>query len=124
MIRNFDQAREALQQFYFQPGAHTYTLERMVQLMDHLGNPQNELRVIHVAGTSGKTSTSYFAAALLQAAGLQTGLTVSPHVVEMNERLQINGQPLPEADFCQALDAFIGLVQASKLHPSFFEVMI
>lgn len=124
MIRKFGEAREALQKFYFQPGAHTYTLDRMRQLMKFLGNPQNKLCVLHVAGTSGKGSTAYFAMALLQAAGFKVGLTVSPHVVEMNERLQIDGEPLAEAEFCGALGIFIDRVLAAGIKPSYFELMI
>ncbi|MGI0133961.1 MAG: hypothetical protein ACREBW_03270 [Candidatus Micrarchaeaceae archaeon] len=60
-IRNFADARHALQSFYNQPGSNTYTLDRMRALMQYLGDPQDTLKVIHVAGTSGKTSTAYYA---------------------------------------------------------------
>ncbi len=92
--------------------------------MDYLGNPQNKYRVVHVAGTSGKTSTAYYMAALLAAAGQKTGLTISPHIDEINERVQINGQPLSEAEFCQALTIFLQLIKASPVQPSWFEVVV
>lgn len=123
-IHNFVDAHRALRAFYHQRQPQPYTLETMRRLLAQLGNPQDQLRVLHIAGTSGKTSTAYYAAALLQSAGATVGLTVSPHVDEVNERLQINLQPLPEADFCQALSRFLPLVAASGLEPSYFEVMV
>ncbi|HEX5744435.1 MAG TPA: hypothetical protein VFX84_03235, partial [Candidatus Saccharimonadales bacterium] len=55
-------------------------LERVTKLLEAAGNPHEKLKVVHVAGTSGKTSTSYYMAELLRAAGKDVGLTVSPHV--------------------------------------------
>lgn len=123
-IRNFADARHALQSFYNQPGSNTYTLDRMRALMDFLGNPQNTLKVIHVAGTSGKTSTSYYVSSLLEASGATVGLSVSPHVDEVNERIQINRMPLPEAEFCVRLEAFIDGIAGSGIKPSYFELMV
>lgn len=101
-----------------------YDLERMRRLMAFLGNPQDAVPAIHVAGTSGKTSTAYYAAALLQAAGKRVGLTVSPHVVAINDRVQINGEPLPEEEFCRLLTHYLQLVDSSGTAPSFFELML
>lgn len=88
------------------PAGQTYTLERMHSLMEYLGNPQNEIKAIHIAGTSGKTSTAYFIRALFQAAGKKTGLTASPHVSSITERVQVNGEPLPEDQFLEYLNQF------------------
>jgi dihydrofolate synthase / folylpolyglutamate synthase len=95
--------------------------EHMMQLMDFLGNPQDGYAVIHVAGTSGKTSTAYYVAALLQAAGKKVGLTVSPHVDTISERAQIDLQPLPEAEFCKEFCEFLRLVTLSGVTPTYFE---
>lgn len=123
IISNFSEAAKQLAHFY--NNARTeYTLDNMLSLMAYLGNPQDKYRVIHVAGTSGKTSTAYYAAALLQAAGYKTGLTVSPHVDLLNERVQIDGQPLPEAEFCSALGTFLQLIEASPVQPSWFELVV
>jgi dihydrofolate synthase/folylpolyglutamate synthase len=92
--------------------------------MNYLGNPQNELKIIHVAGTSGKTSTSYYAAALLMAVGKKVGLTVSPHIDEVNDRLQVNLKPMPEKDFCDELSEFLTIIEASGINPSYFECLI
>ncbi|HSW74994.1 MAG TPA: Mur ligase family protein [Candidatus Saccharimonadales bacterium] len=126
-LTNFTEAKQALMQYYTVDGKplnRPYTLDKMRELLDVFDNPQNNLQVVHVAGTSGKTSTAYFAAALAAAAGLKTGLTVSPHVVEINDRVQINGLPLPEPLFCSELTEFLNIVQSQNLHPSYFELMM
>ncbi len=100
------------------------TLARMKPLMEVVGDPQQRLKVIHVAGTSGKTSTSYYIAALLSAAGLAAGLTVSPHVDSVTERLQFNGKPITEAEFTNALDGFISLINKFRIEPTYFELLV
>ncbi len=100
------------------------TLGRTERLMAHLGNPEKSLRVIHVAGTSGKTSTSYFITALLVAAGSKVGTTISPYVDGMNERVQINGLPLSEKQFAEYFGEFIELLSDAPEKPTRFEVLI
>ncbi len=125
IIKNRNQAQQALNQFISpHPGGVRYTLERMSTLMNFLGNPQNSLKIIHVAGTSGKTSTSYYIASLLHEAGYTVGLTVSPHVDSVNERAQINMTPLTEGDYCKELEIFLAFIDTSGLSPSYFEVLI
>ena len=124
MIGNFTEARKALRVFYNQPGSNTYTLDRMRALMTYLGNPQNRLKIVHVAGTSGKTSTAYYVSALLEASGANVGLTVGPHIDAVNERVQINHMPLPEREFCSALDEFLDIVAVSGIKPSYFELLV
>ncbi|MET0779541.1 MAG: Mur ligase family protein [Candidatus Saccharimonadales bacterium] len=102
---------------------HRMSLDYMRDLLDYLGNPQNQLRVIHVAGTSGKTSTAYYAAALLTASGKKVGLTVSPHVDFLNERVQIDMVPLPEKAFVQALNEFMARVEEGGFTPTYFELL-
>lgn len=72
------------------------TTERTENLAKHVGSPQEKLRVIHIAGTSGKTSTCYYAAALLGAYGQKVGMTTSPHITNVAERVQVDGAPLAE----------------------------
>lgn len=95
----------------------------MYELMSYLGNPQDNFKALHVAGTSGKTSTAYYAAALLQAAGKRVGLTVSPHVDLLNERVQIDMLPLPEAIFCDELNEFMRIVEEGGFRLTYFEVL-
>jgi len=125
-ISNFAEARAVLLKTVPPAGSmhNNYKLDRMRQLMESLGNPQNELKIIHVAGTSGKTSTCYYIAATLQAAGQKVGLTISPHVDEVNERIQINLVPLAEKEFCQELEEFLNLVQKTKLELTYFELLV
>ena len=99
------------------------TLERVWPLMELLGNPQDQLKTIHIAGTSGKTSTAYYMAALLAASGKKVGLTVSPHVDSVTERVQINGQPIPEELFCQELGEFLEIIEQAAQKPSYFELL-
>ena len=123
-LSSFSEVNEALAR-YVSPARETkYTLDRMYKLMDFLGNPQDKLKIIHVAGTSGKTSTCYYVAALLHAAGYKVGHTVSPHVSEVNERLQINLVPLSESEFCHELSEFLELITKSGLQPSYFELLV
>ncbi len=100
------------------------TVERMQRLMTYLGNPERQLRVIHVAGTSGKTSTTYYIAALLHAAGLKVGHTVSPHVDSITERVQLSGKPISERKFCEYLGEFLDHVQGAPETPTWFECLI
>jgi len=80
--------------------------------------------VVHIAGTSGKTSTAYYLAALLGASGKKVGLTVSPHVDSLRERIQVNLQPISEAEFCEQLSKFMGLIETVRPEPTYFELLI
>src|SRR4051812_2248602 len=101
-----------------------YTLERIRTLLEYLGNPQDQYKVIHVAGTSGKTSTCYYLASILKEHGKKVGLTVSPHVDEINERVQIDLQPVPEKEFCKQISTFLGLVEKSTVTLTYFELLV
>jgi dihydrofolate synthase/folylpolyglutamate synthase len=124
-IRNFGDVEKVLSGLYgVTRTGGVYTLDVPRQLMEVLGNPQNSFKTIHVAGTSGKTSTSYYSAALLQQAGHTTGLTVSPHVQQVNERIQFDLVPLPEAEYCAIFEEFWQIVKASGLRPTYFEFLV
>jgi dihydrofolate synthase / folylpolyglutamate synthase len=84
---NFDQAKAYLDQalmFGIKPGLH-----RMTRLMELLGNPEQKLRCIHIAGTNGKGSVSCYCASILAAAGLKTGLYTSPYLERLTERIRV-----------------------------------
>ena len=76
-------------------------LERTIELADRLGNPQNTLKFIHVAGTNGKGSTSAMLAAILQRAGYKVGLYTSPFILRFNERMRINGKDISDEELAQ-----------------------
>ncbi len=126
-LRNMTEAEAALHPFLevaVQMAGKHVTLARTERLMAHIGHPERRLRVIHVAGTSGKTSTTYYITALLVAAGQKVGHTVSPHINTLAERVSINGKSLDEATFCAYLGEFLDLIETAPERPSWFECMI
>ena len=106
-----------------------FDLAHMRVLAAALGDPQNAFPSVLIAGTNGKGSTSATLASILRAAGYRTGLYTSPHLIRVNERVQINGVPIPDDDFARLYfhvdDTAQRLVRDSALphHPSFFEYL-
>jgi dihydrofolate synthase / folylpolyglutamate synthase len=103
------------------PGRDTLRLERIAELCNRLGNPQNKLPpVFHVAGTNGKGSTCAFLRAAIEAAGLTVHVYTSPHLVRFNERIRLAGKIIED----HALAALLSEVLDHKdeLQASFFEV--
>lgn len=100
------------------------TLERMRPLMTALSNPHERLKIIHLAGTSGKSSTAYYIANMLTLTGHKTGLTVSPHIDNIAERVQINMQPLRESAFTDALSDYTRIVETGGIEPTYFELLV
>jgi dihydrofolate synthase/folylpolyglutamate synthase len=88
-----------------------------------VGNPQDIPQSIHIAGTSGKTSTAYYSAALLKQGGKRVGLLVSPHAEFLNERVQIGLEPLEERTFCDELAVFMDTVKESGITLTYAETM-
>ena len=80
-------------------------MERIKALCAALGNPQDELRFIHVAGTNGKGSTSTMISCMLSAAGYRTGLFTSPYVIDFCERMQIDGEMIPPEELASVVEA-------------------
>ena len=109
--------------------SHKFDLAHMRVLLEALASPHRHFRSVLIAGTNGKGSTAATLASIVRAAGHRTGLYTSPHLVRINERIRINGQPISDAGFTRAHHqvetAAVGLVQQGKLpwHPSFFEVL-
>lgn len=95
----------------------------VAHILETLGSPQNQIPAIHIAGTSGKGSTAYYATSLLNQAGYTTGTLVSPHIASVAERSLINGQPLPEQEYLHYFQAFANLCVAHNLHLSYFEFL-
>jgi dihydrofolate synthase / folylpolyglutamate synthase len=105
----------------------TFKLDRMRQLLAKLGNPHEQFRSVHVAGTNGKGSTTAMLAAMLQECGYAVGLYTSPHLVDLRERIQINGVMIEKADFTelmrQVAEAAAKLDGKSDGEPTFFELV-
>lgn len=86
-------------------------IKRMRCLVDALGNPERQFPVVHVAGTSGKGSTCYILARILQEAGYTVGLHVSPHVVDARERMQIGGAAMSTQEFASLVTRVRPLIE-------------
>ncbi|MCX6861939.1 MAG: Mur ligase family protein [Verrucomicrobia bacterium] len=104
-----------LSQFGFQPG-----LDSTRRLAAAVGNPQERLRFIHVAGTNGKGSTCAFLESMYRAAGFRTGLYTSPHLVRFGERIQVGRCPLPDETLARLVSELRQRMPAD-LTPTFFE---
>lgn len=104
-------------------------LERITALLNGLGNPHRACRWVHVAGTNGKGSTCAMIEAGLRAAGVRTGLYISPHLVEPTERIQVAGAPISREQFARAFDRVHEtagrMIAAGELdmHPTYFETV-
>jgi len=98
-----------------------YNLERMRRLLAALGNPERAFLSLHIAGTKGKGSTAHMAEAILREAGYRTGLYTSPHLVDLRERIRLDGRIVSERDFTAAMNEMEP--QLRRLRPTYFETM-
>lgn len=102
-------------------------LTRMVDLLERLGRPQDDLRFVHVAGTNGKGSVCAYLASVLQAAGYKVGLFTSPYILCFEERIRVNGGNIASEELARAVAAVRPAAQAAEAasgdHPTEFELM-
>ncbi|WP_439637771.1 bifunctional folylpolyglutamate synthase/dihydrofolate synthase [Gloeomargarita lithophora] len=101
----------------------TLGLERIERLLTHLGQPQNQVPVIHVTGTNGKGSVCAYLASILTACGYRTGLYISPHLIHYQERIQIDGKPIQIADWWRILGQIKQVVASDSIPVTEFEVI-
>ncbi|RKU27169.1 bifunctional folylpolyglutamate synthase/dihydrofolate synthase [Candidatus Poribacteria bacterium] len=110
----------------FSRQARFYNLNRISQLLELLGNPHNNLKVIHVAGSKGKGSTAAIIASVLTHAGYKTGLFTSPHLITPRERCRIGNDLISEVDFARYLEKLIPAIETTSESQfgrvSFFEI--
>jgi dihydrofolate synthase / folylpolyglutamate synthase len=101
-------------------------LERMRAFLDRLGRPQDRLRIVHVTGTKGKGSTVAMIAAMLRAAGYRVGQFTSPHLVEVNERMSVNGTPISRDELASLIAELVPIVRdlegRDPVGPTYFEI--
>lgn len=104
------------------PAAYKVDLGNIVDLMAAMGNPENDFKSIHVAGTNGKGSSSHMLASILQEAGYRVGLYTSPHLKSFTERVKINGEEISEEEVVSFVLRVKPLID--KISPSFFEITV
>ena len=101
--------------------------ENTMELIRRLGHPERSMKVIHVAGTNGKGSVCAFLSSMLTEGGKRTGLFTSPHLVKINERFQINNEPVSDEIFLNAYERVMKLVEEMQkdgfYHPAYFELL-
>lgn len=102
--------------------AYKADLDNTLAICRHLGNPEKELKCVHVAGTNGKGSVSHMLAAILQSAGYRTGLYTSPHLKDFRERIKVNGKMVSEDFVVSFTQNITGLIET--VEPSFFEITV
>ena len=98
-------------------------LTRVRELLHRLGDPQDGLQFVHIAGTNGKGSTAAMLASILRAAGYTTGLFTSPYLERFAERMQVNGVPVPDAEFAAVCEALQPCIAAMDAPPTEFELV-
>lgn len=107
-------------------GGSKFSLDTMRKFADCLGNPQDSLNIIHIAGSNGKGSTSAFCEAILREHGFRVGLFTSPHLIDINERIQIDRKNISDSDFVRIFKNLELAAEKLKrenpeLSPTFFE---
>ncbi len=112
----------------YQYNSSTFSLDRMVKMLEYAGNPHKGFPSIHITGTKGKGSTSIMMSTILECAGLTTGLFTSPHLVDLKERIQINRQNISEHEFTSNLNELMPYIQHLRetepsASPTFFEIL-
>jgi dihydrofolate synthase / folylpolyglutamate synthase len=132
-----EQLRAMAPELHTQPGQprRKFSLAEIGTLLQSLGNPHQRFRAVLIAGTNGKGSTAATLASILHASGLRTGLYTSPHLIQPNERIRINGAEISDGDFARlyfrVMDCAQKLVLAGSVGeslalaqlPSFFETL-
>lgn len=125
-IKNFVEAEQFLASHVPKTSTQTFPgeigLKRAKYFLHLLGQPQENIKVIHVAGTSGKGSTCYLISSLLASQGFKIGFYQSPHLLDVTERFQINGKKISQKEFVSYLNKIISVI--NKLDLTYFEILV
>ena len=103
--------------------SQNFDLDRMRTLLKKLGNPQDSFKSVHIAGTKGKGSTCAMIASMLQACGYKVGLYTSPHLTDVRERIQVNGDMIHQTDFARLVRLAEPIVERMKPRATYFDVL-
>lgn len=98
-------------------------LERVAELLSRMGNPQDKLRFVHVAGTNGKGSVCAMLSSVLKEAGYRTGLYISPYIERFNERILVDSVPIPDDRLCEVTEYVRGFAESMDDLPTEFEIV-
>lgn len=98
-------------------------LDRIAKILNLLGNPQDKLKIIHIAGTNGKGSTCAMLSWILTCAGYKTGLYTSPHILEYTERIRINQRNISKMDFADLIFEITNLANENDIYLTEFELL-
>ena len=117
----FTNVDQVINRIYSLPKLHPKNdLSYVKRILKQLNNPQDSVKTIHVTGTNGKGSTSYYLSNLLQKAGQKTGLFVSPYIYEFNERIQLNGKNISNRDLVEVANKIEAAIkELKKTDPDF-----
>ncbi len=124
-VTNYEEAVELL---YRIPRFNSnHSLEKIRHFLTRMGQPDRQMKIVHIAGTNGKGSTSAYLAGLLEQAGLKVGLFTSPHLVDVRERFRINGTMISKELFTEAVQAVLTLLASvdtsHDYQPCYFDMM-
>ncbi|EFB63199.1 hypothetical protein HMPREF9209_0680 [Lactobacillus gasseri 224-1] len=117
----FTNVDQVINRIYSLPKLHPKNdLSYIKRILNQLNNPQDSVKTIHVTGTNGKGSTSYYLSNLLQKAGQKTGLFVSPYIYEFNERIQLNSKNISNRDLVEVANKIEAAIEElKKVDPNF-----
>jgi dihydrofolate synthase / folylpolyglutamate synthase len=104
------------------PAAFKKDLTNIIALCEHLGNPQNKFKTVHIAGTNGKGSVTHIMAAMAIKSGYKTGYYTSPHLIDFRERIKINGQMISKSEVVRFVASNEEIIK--QIQPSFFEITV
>ena len=102
--------------------AYKKDLSNIILICEHLNNPQNNFKSIHIAGTNGKGSCSHMLSSIFQEAGYNVGLYTSPHLVDFRERIKINGEMISKNSVSKFMHKNLDFFESNNL--SFFEMTV
>jgi len=105
-------------------GSKTYSLRRMLELMEALKSPHARYKTLHIAGSKGKGSSAAMAASILQRTGRRVGLYTSPHLVRFGERIKVDGQDLRDEELCDLVEELQPVLERYRSHGvTYFEAV-
>ena len=115
--------KEAIEYIENRPTHRREDLNMMNKLMDELGNPQDRLNFVHVAGTNGKGSCCAMLTSILKEANYKVGTFISPHLINYEERISINGIEIASTDFCRLVKKVKDASDKLNITPMFFDIL-